>query len=103
MKLDENSGEPISLEEARIYVKDFKEKFPEEVKASYMGRVNFMKLLEQKDCIGIRIYNGYDVKEERLNVVLVGVDFEGNDMTNGLIMDRTVPCPSYCDNKSALI
>ncbi len=103
MQIDENSGGPISLEEAQVYVRDFRKQFPEEVKAFYMGSVNFNKLLDQKDCIGIRIYNGYDVNEKRMNVVLVGVDTAGSDMTDGIIMDRTLPCPSYCDNKSALM
>lgn len=103
MEIDENSGGPISLEEAQVYVREFRKQFPEEVKAFYMGSVNFKKLLDQKDCMGIRIYNGYDVIEERMNVVLVGVDITGSDMTDGVIMDRTLPCPSYCDSKSALM
>ena len=103
MEINENSGGPISLEEAQVYVKEFRKQFPEEVKAFFMGRVNFNALLDQKDCMGIRIYNGYDTVEKRMNVVLVGVNSAGSDMTDGVIMDRAWPCPKYCDINSELM
>lgn len=103
MEINENSGGPISLEEAQVYVDEFRKKFPDEIKAIFMGSVNFNALLDQKDCIGIRIYNGYDTKEGRMNFVFVGVSSEGSDITEGVIMDRGWPCPKYCDINSELM
>jgi hypothetical protein len=103
MQLDENSGSPISLEEAKIYVEAFRKKYPEEVKAFYIGRNQIKKILDQENCIGVRMYNGYDEVEKRLNIVIVGVDSAEKDMTGGIILDKTMPCPSYCDVTSALM
>lgn len=103
MNLDENSGSPISLEEAKNYVSEFRKKFPNEVKAFYVGVNQVMKVLDQENCMGIRIYNGYDTEENRLNIVIVGVDKYEKDMTDGVILDKTYPCPSYCDTTSELM
>ena len=103
MELDENTGGEITLAEAQKYVSAFRAKFPKEVKALFIGSARVKKILDQVDCIGIRIYNGYDSDADRLNLVLVGVDNQGKDMTNGVIMDKMKPCPVGCDSGSALM
>ncbi len=103
MELDENTGGEITLAEAQKYVVAFRTKYPNEVKAFFIGSKNVEKILEQADCIGIRIYNGYDSEANGLNLVLVGVDDKGEDMTDGIIMDKMKPCPVGCDSTSALM
>ena len=103
MKLDENTGSPIGLEEAKEYVTAFRKIYPDEVKAFYIGSSQVKKVLEQENCMGLRMYNGYDEKEKRMNIVIVGVDTDEKDMTDGVILDRTWPCPNYCDISSALM
>lgn len=103
MELDENTGAVITLQEGKDYIANFGKKYPEEVKGFFMGKNNINKVLEQEGCIGIRIYNGYEATEQRMNQVFVGVDASGSDMTEGVILDRSYPCPSYCDAKSLLL
>jgi hypothetical protein len=103
MEINENTGGEITLADAQKYVGAFRTKYPNEVKAFFIGSKNVEKILEQADCIGIRIYNGYDSGANRLNLVLVGVDDKGEDMTEGVIMDQLKPCPSHCDGTSALM
>ena len=103
MELNQNSGAEISLEEAQLYVSAFRKKYPAEVKAFFVGNESLRKVLNQENCMGARIYNGYDEKEGRLNIVIVGVDNDGCDMTKGVILDRTMPCPDFCDIKSPLM
>jgi hypothetical protein len=103
MELDENTGGEITLAEAQKYVSAFRTKYPNEVKAFFIGKTCVKKILDQKDCIGVRIYNGYDSDADRLNLVMVGVDDQGKDMTNGVIMDKMKPCPVGCDSGSALM
>ena len=102
MALDANSGAEIDLKEAKDYIHAFGKKYPEEVKALFIGRNQLAKILEQ-ECIGIRIYNGYDLEETRITLVMVGVDDQEKDMTDGIILDRMRPCPSFCDSTSALM
>ena len=103
MTLNVNSGGVITLQEARDLISAFKTRFPNEIKAQFLGAANIRLILDQNDCIGIRVYNGYDIKESRLSSVFVGVDSTGKDITNGIIMDRTVPCPAACDPTSSLM
>ena len=58
--------------------------------------------MSQTDCIGLRIYNGYDTADNRMNLVLLGVDKNENDMTDGIIMERVVTCPPMCNGISPL-
>lgn len=102
MALDENTGKQISLTEAQGYVSEFQRKYPDEAKAFFVGTNKVNSILVQEDCIGIRIYNGYDIKEERMNQVLIGVDTHENDMKDGVILDDLAVCPPYCPINSLL-
>jgi hypothetical protein len=102
MPIDSNTGTAISLIQAQKLVNDFRTKFPTQIKGEFVGSNRVNDILDQENCMGIRIYNGYDEIEKRLSLVLVGVDRNGKDMTAGVIMDRLMPCPATCDASSAL-
>ncbi len=73
------------------------------------GRINsgaFLKqpvldVLNQAGCVGIRIYLGRGA-DAAANMVAVGVDANGNDLTQGTILEFVYPCPPYCPDGSAL-
>ena len=97
MKLDVNTGSIITQEEAKALIAAFKTKFPGEVTSSFIGANNVENILDQENCIGIRVYNGYDITDEKLNLVLVGVDENGEDLLeNEIIYDRLGLCPTIC-------
>ena len=100
--IDQDSGTVIALSEAQLYVSEFRKKFPQEIKALFVGENKINQILSQPDCIGIRIYNGFNIAENRLSHVLVGVNANGQDMADGIIVDRMVPCPTMCDSSSPL-
>lgn len=102
MAINSNSGSEISLKDGVVLTKQFQQKFPKEIKASFIGIDTINLILKQPECVGIRIYNGYDVVLERLAPVLVGVKADGRDMTDGIILDKGLPCPQYCDSESPL-
>jgi hypothetical protein len=58
-------------------------------------------ILSQSGCLGIRMYYALDAKGNR-QIVLVGVDVNGDDITNGVIVDRGMPCPTACSIKNSL-
>lgn len=103
MILDETTGEEITLEEAISLTKCFQSRYPDEPKAFFIGSANVKAILDQECCVGIRIYNGLTNEDKRLNPLLVGVDKYGKDMTDGLIMDRMLRCPTHCDPNSPLV
>lgn len=94
--LDVNTGEVISLSEAQEYVTEFEKVYPNEVvKSFFVGKNHIKSILDQQDCIGLRVYNGYDYAEARMNQVFLGVNSEENDM-KGLIVNKSVVCPPIC-------
>ena len=95
MKTDKNSGEIITLDEAVKYTHAFQKNNPDALKALFVGRNKINRILEQNDCIGVRIYNGLDAESGKNNLVLVGVNVEGEDITEGVILQDLNPCPKY--------
>lgn len=102
MKINKNSGEIITLEEAKSYTHSFQRLYPQEKKAFFVGKDRLLQILEQPDCLGIRIYNGYNDDENTSNKVLIGVDSTGNDVEEGIIVEKLVPCPSVCTKPGGL-
>jgi len=102
MAIDSSSGEFITLAQAQDYVFEYRKQFPTAIKGYFAGTEKVKMILEQVDCIGLRIYNGYSNGDSKTNLVIVGVDKYGKDMTNGLILEKLTPCPGECDTSSAL-
>jgi hypothetical protein len=86
----------ITIDQAAKYVQNFKN-FPKTpaIKGGFFGRNIFEKILSQAGCIGIRYYYGQD-DNGASNIVLVGVDMVGNDMTAGVLGEINIPCPPVC-------
>ena len=103
MSLDPNTGSIITEEQARKMVSAFAEKFPKQIVSSFIGGNNVKKILEQENCIGIRIYNGYDTVAQKISLVLLGVDKDEQDiLKNAIIYDQMAVCPPACP-KNGLI
>ncbi len=101
MRLDPNTGSIITKEEAKSLIAAFAKKFPGEVVASFIGGDNVKKVLEQENCIGLRIYNGYDDAEKKISLVVVGVDTQEQDILDGdIIYDHMATCPPFCPGPS---
>jgi hypothetical protein len=100
MSVTGNEGGFITQAEGTTMTSNFRAKNPGHVKAHLVGRVKLEQILAQEGCMGIRVYNGFNPQGER-DVLLVGVDANNKDMLN-LILDRTSPCPNYCDTSSSL-
>ncbi|MGJ1382840.1 hypothetical protein [Sphingobacterium siyangense] len=100
MSVNSNTGSVITLAEAVIYMTAYRTKFPNEAKGFFIGSDKLGLILSQEDCIGVRIYNGYDDSEGIMNQVLVGVDMNGDDLSEGIIVEKLVPCPKICSPNS---
>lgn len=53
-------------------------------------------MLKQENCEGIRIYTALN-DEKKITFVIIGIDKNQNDMTDGLIADHLGLCPPYCN------
>lgn len=98
-----NEGEMVSLEDASRWTSKYRnsEHF-DGVNAIFYGINNLTSLLNQRACQGIRIYKAIDDDGNPV-MVLVGADEDGNDMTDGLILERGIGCPPNCGGGSSLM
>jgi hypothetical protein len=65
------------------------------IKGGYFSRSIFDTILSQAGCAGVRYY--YAKKDDgTATIVLVGVDAAGNDITQGVLGNESLPCPPYC-------
>ena len=103
MPIDRHTGEFISLTDAEMLTKSYQDNFPNAIKCFYLGANKIQDILDQEGCIGIRTYMAFDKDTNTQNLVMVGVNEDCEDMTDGLIADKMMPCPSQCDNNSPLV
>ena len=66
-----------------------------------VGKNLLASILGQTGCMGIRMYYALDNNGKK-QLVLVGVDSNGDDMTAGVIVDKAIPCPTECSTKNSL-
>lgn len=97
MALNENTGSQISSTKAKDLIKAFEAKNPGEIISSFIGGNYIKAILAQNDCIGLRIYNGYDESNKKMSLVVVGVDKnEVELLADGFIYDDMATCPPTC-------
>lgn len=101
MPFNPNANQLITIETAAIYTAKYRKTFPNTVIANAYVKNQMLSLLNQNNCEGFRIYNGIDENGAQ-QLVIVGVDADGNDLYHGLIMDCSQPCPTICSTTNPL-
>lgn len=97
MELNAKTGSIITEKQAKELIAAFGVKYKGEINSSFIGSDNVKHILSQEGCMGIRIYNGYDDENKKMNLVLVGVDESGKEMLeDGIIYDELALCPPTC-------
>ncbi|MES2556440.1 MAG: hypothetical protein V4604_09840 [Bacteroidota bacterium] len=100
MAFNGTEGGAITLEAAAAMTACYRKLHPNQTEAHFLGKDNFLALLNQTGCVGIRVYYG-DKPNGAKELIFVGVDANENDMLD-LIMDLTTPCPTCCSTGNAL-
>ncbi len=97
-----DSSHRISLEQAVELTKRYREseKSPIGPWALDVGE-ELRELLAQPGVTGIRVYMGTKT-DGAVTPVMVGIDNDGKDITQGLILEEFLPCPPFCDQNSPL-
>lgn len=113
MSFTGNEGGPIKRETAKAWINNYQEsesaREPEKTvtKAHFFGKEKILKLLNEDECVGLRIYYGLDdngdqklfmvAVEANMNDILP-IDMESTSEDGPMILDLTHPCPPYCGN-----
>ena len=94
----------ISLEDASILTERYRNQFSSTqlfIKGEFFGKQAIQNLINEPNCVGIRIY--YGLNENNIpKLVIVGVDFNENDLIQGSILDFGKLCPPACSNSNPL-
>lgn len=92
----------ISLEEAAKLTANFRESSTAGTMfGSFFGKTALSDILNQRGCVGMRIYNAKS-EDGKAAYVLVGVDAKGEDMEDGSIAEYGMGCPPNCAVSSTL-
>lgn len=104
MELNAKTGSIITKERAKELISSFQNQYKDEINSSFIGADNVKHILSQESCMGIRIYNGFDVKNQKISLVLVGVDENGEELLHdGIIYDDLKICPPVCPLEGSLL
>lgn len=71
------------------------------IKAELFSKEAVQEVLDQRACVGLRIYYGLDESGVQ-HLVLVGTDADGEDLYNGQLREMSIPCPPNCPTDSPL-
>lgn len=94
-------GSSINIATGAAWTENYRDEYPDRVKAHLYSKSLIENILDQNGCVGIRFYNAINDNDE-LCLVLVGVDSSGDDMTAGTLVERGQACPTACDTGSVL-
>ena len=92
----------ITVDHAAELTKRFRASAPKgELLAGTFHAMQVLELLQQNDCVALRVYHGLDDTGES-TLVLVGVDDTDQDMAKGMILQLPYRCPPICGVSSPL-
>jgi hypothetical protein len=72
-------GEEFDLELAASWTKNHRSKHPDLAHSHFFGKDILQKILDQDDCVGIRIHHAYS-EDGKKHVILTGATSDGKDM-----------------------
>ena len=95
-------AEEFPLDTAAEWTKNYRETITMgDTVSHFFGRDIINKILEQNDCMGIRIYYALDENGKK-QLIIVGADSKENDIYAGIIAERSFSCPPFCPTNSPL-
>lgn len=92
---DGNEGTVISKATASAMNAAWRANHKNEIKGVFYGKNKLKDILDQTDCMGIRVYFS-ELPTGAMTAVLVGVKADESDMENGIILDYGKGCPTNC-------
>jgi hypothetical protein len=101
MKINDTAGQIVTLIEAANWTAQYRSTIPVSgIIAHAFDKSIILQILNQNNCEGMRFYYGMDGTTK--NLILVGIDGDGNDLSTGFIAQHGKACPSYCSESNPL-
>ena len=97
-----NEDHKVSLETGSMMTKRYRDTISfGTILGGYFGKRDMEELLDQSGCVGFRYYYGFDANYKSV-MVLVGTDANENDLTDGIILEMSLPGPTSCSSANEL-
>ncbi len=96
-----DEAEQFPLATAAEWTGNYRAANPEGLKAHFFGRTILNDILDQPNCVGIRVYYALDGNGVQ-QMIMVGADANENDLYEGIIAEVSKPCPPFCPTGSPL-
>jgi hypothetical protein len=100
-----NEDHSISLSQASEWTKNYRNTASavstNPITAHLFGKDAILAILNQQGCKGIRIYYALDDAGKQ-QLIVVGADSSKNDLYEGLLAERSDPCPMCCSSANPL-
>jgi hypothetical protein len=87
-------GKPITEENATRLIETFQMTYRNREKAQLFDKSSFEKVLAQKGAEGLYLGHAINDREEQI-MILAGVDFYGNIMWDGIVVNESTPIPAF--------
>jgi hypothetical protein len=102
MSFTGNENHRIELQEAAKLTGNYRQASePGALLGSYFGKSALLKVLNQTDCIGIRIY--YALNDDgKQQFVISGVNSAEDDLFQGELLEYGTGCPPNCGRSNPL-
>jgi len=101
MSFTGNEDHSITLQAAAQLTGNYRTNNPNTILGLYYSKDALQEILNQQDCVGVRVYYAETSIGEK-TLVIVGVNTSENDLVNGVIADFGIPCPTRCSSSNAL-
>jgi hypothetical protein len=102
MSFNGKEGEQITLATGAELTAAYRNQMQQgDVKGYFIGKDHLNNVLAQSGCEGIRVYFGQDAHAVKV-LVLVGANANEDDLDQGIILDKAVPCPPRCGKANSL-
>jgi len=86
----------ISLEDAAALTARYRAQMASgQIKGGFFGKTAISKLITESGAVGFRYYYGLDEDEKQV-LVLIAVNADGTDIVDGIVLEFSLPCPTYC-------
>jgi len=96
-----NENHNIGLDDATRFTAAYREAEGEIFLGGFFGKEAIKSILDQDNCVGLRIYNAINDNDNRTFVV-VGVSADSKDIASGRLAEFAIGCPPNCDPESPL-
>lgn len=102
MPLPEKQNQTISVTDAAKLTARYRSNVAlGAVKGGAIWKENIEKILNQAGCVALRCYFGGKADNSSV-IVFVGVDKNGDDLIDGVLIEDWFPCPPYCSTTNSL-